>query len=60
MAFTNGSSLMDGNLLYHVMAGLSCCPQPYLNLDYGYMSGLNHHWVSHPGEEVKPNTCTNL
>lgn len=54
IAFTKGSPSVDGNLLYHVMAGLSGHDLCHLDIDYGPMSGMGHCWVSKPGEEVRP------
>ncbi|UPL04262.1 hypothetical protein LCI18_015196 [Fusarium solani-melongenae] len=51
MAFTNGSLSVDGNLLYHVMAGLAGHYLCHLDIEYGPMSGIDHCWVSKPGEE---------
>ncbi|KAJ4327639.1 hypothetical protein N0V84_001888 [Fusarium piperis] len=56
VAFTNSSPSVDGNLLYHVMAGLSGNFLTHLKIDYGPMSGMDHFWVSKPGEEF---TVTN-
>ncbi|KAM6515029.1 hypothetical protein FSOLCH5_009267 [Fusarium solani] len=56
IAFTKCSPSVDGNLLYHVMAGLSGHDLCHLDIDYGPMSGMGHCWVSKPGEEF---TVTN-
>lgn len=54
MDYTKGSPSVDRNLLYHVMAGLSGHYQCHLEINYGAMSGMDHCWVSKPGEEVRP------
>ncbi|KAI8667103.1 hypothetical protein NCS56_00845600 [Fusarium sp. Ph1] len=51
MFFTKGSSMVDGDLLYHVMAGLSDQYMAHLEVDYGPMYGMDRCWVSRPGEE---------
>ncbi|KAL6365163.1 hypothetical protein LRP88_01144 [Fusarium phalaenopsidis] len=43
MFFTKGSSMVDGDLLYHVMAGLSDQYMAHLEVDYGPMYGMDRY-----------------